>query len=457
VATVLSETRTYPLAALRADLSGIEVIDDVPLVRQKSRDFYWYSPILKPLLRGKYADLVVVPRNEAEVIRATRACVKHRIPIVVRGGATGNYGQLVPLKGGVIIDMGAMKQVKWLKGGVARIEAGARLIDIDAATRPQGWELRWYPSTKRMATIGGFIEGGTGGIGSIRWGRLREPGAVLAMRMITAEDEPRAIELRGAEIGKAIHAYGTNGILTECEIPLSPSYPWVEAIVVFDDFSACARFGQALGEADGIIKNLVCACAWPLPSYFKAFRAHLPDAKHALLTMIADTSMETFKTLVAEHKGELTFERPHSAAPDAEDAGPLYEYTWNHTTLQVLKVDRTVTYLQTLFPAGRNLELIDHFHKHFGDEVMLHLEFQKIQGRITNSALQVVRFTTPERLQEIVKYHVDRGLRYANPHSYTLEDKGPKVIDADEQLEFKRQADPYGLLNPGKMSRWSPA
>jgi hypothetical protein len=34
-----------------------------------------------------------------------------------------------------------------------------------------------------------------------------------------------------------------------------------------------------------------------------------------------------------------------------------------------------------------------------------------------------------------------------------LEDKGPKVIAQDHQLDFKRGADPFGLLNPGKMRR----
>ena len=71
------------------------------------------------------------------------------------------------------------------------------------------------------------------------------------------------------------------------------------------------------------------------------------------------------------------------------------------------------------------------------------------------SCLQVVRFTTPERLWEIVRFHEQHGVRLSNPHSYILEDKGPKVVDADVQLDFKRVADPHGLMNPGKMSRWS--
>jgi FAD/FMN-containing dehydrogenase len=49
------------------------------------------------------------------------------------------------------------------------------------------------------------------------------------------------------------------------------------------------------------------------------------------------------------------------------------------------------------------------------------------------------------------------GIRLSNPHSYILEDKGARVLSADLQLEFKRESDPHGLLNPGKMSRWKAA
>ena len=37
---------------------------------------------------------------------------------------------------------------------------------------------------------------------------------------------------------------------------------------------------------------------------------------------------------------------------------PLYEITWNHTTLQMLKRDRGITYLQALHPAARLLESV---------------------------------------------------------------------------------------------------
>ncbi len=117
------------------------------------------------------------------------------------------------------------------------------------------------PSTYRTATIGGFIGGGSGGIGSITYGELRDRGNLHAVRFVTMEDEPRVIELGGDEVQKVNHADGTNGIITELEIPLAPAYPWAEIIVAFDDFMTGANFGQALGYADGIIKKLICVCA----------------------------------------------------------------------------------------------------------------------------------------------------------------------------------------------------
>src|SRR5580704_10453677 len=135
--------------------------------KRRSRDYFWYSPILYEQLKDKVADVIVTPRDEAEVIRVAAACARHRIPLTVRGGATGNYGQCVPLDGGVVLDMAALDRIEWQQPGLVRVEAGAKMFDIDTATRPNGFELRMHPSTKRSAQIGGFVAGGSGGVGSV--------------------------------------------------------------------------------------------------------------------------------------------------------------------------------------------------------------------------------------------------------------------------------------------------
>lgn len=436
--------------ALLSELAGIEVITDSTQVAKLSLDYYHFSPVLQPKLSDKRGDLVVRPTNEAEVLQVAAVCVKQKVPLTVRGAGTGNYGQCVPLNGGVILDTTRMNAIRWIKPGLACVEPGVKLAAFDKQARETGWELRMAPSTYRTATIGGFIAGGSGGIGSISYGQLRDRGNLHAVRVVTMEDEPRVIELRGDDVHKVNHGYGTNGIITELEIPLGPTYPWAEVIVTFDDFMTAAKFGQALGDSDGLIKKLISINAWPIPSYFAALKNYLPEGKHCALLMIAESCVEPLQDLVRDYSGTVTYQK---SAKEASKGTALAEFTWNHTTLHARSVDPTLTYLQTLFPADKNLTLVEHLYHHYGDEVMMHLEFIRMGGQIAPAALQVVRYTTEERLNEIIHYHEEKGAFIANPHTYILEDGGRKTVDV-EQLKFKEKVDPYGLLNPGKMKAW---
>lgn len=440
------------IAALIADLGDIPVITEEKVVRKRSRDFFWYSPILNEELAKKSADIVVLPRDEAEVIRVAAACAKHRIPVTPRGGATGNYGQAVPLQGGVLLDLNALTGIEWVKPGHVRVAAGMNIGKLDAELRPQGWEMRMHPSTKRTATIGGFVAGGSGGVGSVMYGGLREPGNILAARIVTVEETPRIIELRGDAAQKINRAYGTTGIITALEMPLAPAFPWLDVIVAFDDYKTCLEFGRDVARADGVIKKLLSPIASPLPEYFGQMRANCPDGKAILVAMISEASFETFSDMIAG-RGTITLK-----TPTVEEPGqiPLYEYAWNHTTLQMLKVDRSITYLQCLFPPDRFVDSILDMTAMFPDELIPHCEFIRFGGQVTCSALPVIRYTTKERLYEIIAAHEAHGVLIANPHVVSLEDGSRhKRADAD-QMGFKAEIDPYGLLNPGKMRSYVP-
>ncbi|MGL5080568.1 MAG: FAD-binding oxidoreductase [Microcoleaceae cyanobacterium] len=433
-----------------AELANIEVIRDRTQVTKLSQDYHHFSPILQGLLSGKVGEIVVRPVSEAEVLQVARVCVQRRIPLTVRGAGTGNYGQCVPLQGGVILDLSKMNQVHWIQPGSACVEPGVKLAAFDKQAQATGWELRMVPSTYKTATIGGFISGGSGGIGSINYGQLRDRGNLHGVRVVTMEDEPRVLELRGDQVQSVNHAYGTNGIITALEIPLAPTYPWAELIVSFEEFMAAATFGQALGEADGIVSKLICICAWPIPAYFAAFRDIISEGEHWALVMIAEPSLEPFQELIKAFNGKVCYQK----LPQELGKGTtIIEYTWNHTTLHARSVDPSLTYLQTLFPPDRNLTLIEQCYQHFGDEVVPHLEFIRAQGQVAAAALQIVKFTTESRLNEIIRYHEDQGALIFNPHTYFLEDGGMKTVNL-EQLKFKQRVDPYGLLNPGKMRAW---
>jgi len=445
-------TANPALAALLDEIAGVPVILDRQVVRRRSRDFFWYSPVLNEELQGKTAEVIVTPRDEADVVRVAAAAARHRVPVTPRGAGTGNYGQAVPLRGGVLLDMTGLAAVKAIRPGLVRVQPGARMVDIDAQTRAEGWELRMHPSTKRSATIGGFVAGGSGGVGSVTYGGLREPGNIVSARVVTLEEQPRVLELRGDAAQKVNRAYGTTGIITELEMPLAPAWPWIDVLVAFDDFFEAVEFGREAALADGIVKKLLSPIAWPLPSYFGALAAHCLEGRSLLVAMVAEPSLESFKALLGA-RGRVTYEARSDEAPGST---PLYELTWNHTTLQVLKSDRGVTYLQCLHPPDRLIASVRELVDLFGDEVMQHLEFIRFGGRVTASALPVVRYTTRERLDAIIAACEARGVMVANPHVVTLEDGSRhKRADAD-QLGFKREVDPYGLLNPGKMRSFEP-
>jgi FAD/FMN-containing dehydrogenase len=450
------------LKALKADLSGVALADDAATLKLKSRDFFWFSPILKPLLEDKRADLVAMPRDRDEVIRIAAACARHRVPLTVRGGGTGNYGQAVPLAGGVVLDMAGLDRVVKVLGGAGRFEAGARLLDIDRALRDRAGgerrELRFHPSTRKQATIGGFIAGGAAGCGSCTWGQIADPGAVLAVEVVTVEARPRVIELTGADILKVLHAYGVNGIITEVEVPLAPWHPWAERIVTFPTLGGAAKFGWALAAAVGLAKKEIGVFDRRIPPMLKRIAPLVAPGDAMAIVMVAEADADALADLVAEHGGRIVYERNAAEAEAAAFDGrgtlpPLYEYTWNHTTLHALKVEPTITYLQVRYPEGRELAVVDEIERRFGDEVLQHLEFQRRFGRVFVSALSLVRYRSPGRLAEVIAAMESTGAAISSPHTYILDNAGWKRTDAP-QPEFKSLADPHGLMNPGKLKAW---
>jgi FAD/FMN-containing dehydrogenase len=448
------------LAGLRADLAGIALADDAATLKLKSRDFFWFSPILKPLLDDKRADLVVLPKTKDEVIRVAAACARHRVPLIVRGGGTGNYGQLVPLEGGVLLDLTGLDRVISVEPGAGRFEAGMRLLEIDKALRPERWELRFHPSTRKQATIGGFVAGGAAGCGSCTWGQISDPGAVLALEVVTVEEEPRVLELTGRDILKVLHAYGVNGIITAVTVPLAPWHPWAERIIAFPTLGAAARFGWALTAAEGIAKKEVGIFDRRIPPLLKRVAPLVPIGHAMAIVMISEPQAGQLAMMAADHGGTIVYERSSEEAEAAAFEGkgtmpPLYEYTWNHTTLHALKVEPAITYLQIRFPEGGELALVEEMERVFDDELLLHLEFQRRHGRVFVSSLPLLRFRSPERLDEVIAQVEAMGGSVSNPHTYVLDNAGWKRTDAP-QPEFKSLADPHGLMNPGKLRAWPP-
>jgi len=440
--------------AVKRDLHGLNVITAPNQRKQLSKDFYWYSPILTEQLAGCLADLVVKVSTEDDVRQAAAVAAKWKLPLTVRAGGTGNYGQCVPLEGGLVLDVTPMSRVLEIGDGRVRVQAGARMHDIELAVAETGQALRMWPSTWHVASIGGFIAGGFGGIGSFRHGILRDPGNLLRARIMTVERAPRIIELHGDQIQQVHHAYGTNGILTEVEVALSPAVEWVHCIALFDSYRRVLDFGVAASTPE-LELFLLSAVDARFSPYYANLGAHFPPDRHAMFAMVAPASMPAFRALVAAHGGTVSLEGSE-AELHAAGLPPAYECAYNHTTLQALKVDRSWTYLQVAYAQPFDPAVVDRHIAVFGDDVLQHHEFARAGGEYGTFSILLVRWKGEAHQYEVMReLESQGGCQVFNPHVVTIEDGGMKTIDT-QQIDFKKRSDPMGLMNPGKTRGWHP-
>src|ERR1700674_4536638 len=289
-----------------AELSSIlgdaaRVLTQPLLVEQLSRDFYWYSPVLRKQLDGKTGDLVVQPASVKEIQDVLRYCHAHDLPVTVRGAGTGNYGQAVPLHGGIVLDLALMDRVEEIQPeGVAVCQPGARLGVIEVEARKAGWELRCYPSTIVKASVGGFLGGGSGGIGSVAHGNLRDFNTVRALEVVTMEAEPRVLLHEGEAVHEILHAWGTNGIITRIWLALAPSVEWSQCAIAFDTFDQAFDFSERVATSEEWAKRLVTPFEWPIPSFFSPVNTLAPKGKALIFFMIAEDQRSRLETAARE-------------------------------------------------------------------------------------------------------------------------------------------------------------
>ncbi|MFF2084622.1 FAD-binding oxidoreductase [Nocardia sp. NPDC058176] len=441
------------LTRLRTELGPIDHSTDTRKLRTKSRDLFGQSPVLRDLLRGHNAEIFIAPRNKEELRTAVAACARHRVPITVRGAGSGQFGQGVPLSGGAVIDVTALTGVLGWHGDrgrqlprSVRALTGTVVADIDAEIRPSGWELRMHPPTAQKATVGGYIAGGHAGVGSCQWGILRDTGNITALEVMTVEEHPRLIELRGRDVNTVHHAYGANGIITEVELPVAPAWEWHELVISFPEFEQAARFSVDLCHSDGVLKKVVSPHAHPLPQYFTGLAGLIPEGEAMVLVMAAVQSVPNVEDLVHANGGRIRY---RCLEGKGSYGVPLYEFTWGHSLMHYQRRDPALIGLLALFPKPTLYESIVRVHREFGELGPLHVEMKRIDGGLSCQGSPVFGYEGREHLAEVIERLQRAGLSIVNSHTPLLGAGGMKPW-GQREAAFKRDFDPYGLLAQGK-------
>ncbi|MCH8475784.1 MAG: FAD-binding oxidoreductase [Opitutales bacterium] len=173
-------------------------------------------------------DALIRPQKESEIGQVLELANEHKVPVTVRGGGSSLTGSASPFSGGWVLDLSSWEGISVNRAaGMATVQAGAKIADIQKAAEAEGWFYPPDPSSHRYSTIGGNLACNAGGMRGGKYGVTRD--YVLALRgfLPTGEAVRWARPLRKYAAGYNfrdlwVGSEGTLGVIVEATLRLVP-------------------------------------------------------------------------------------------------------------------------------------------------------------------------------------------------------------------------------------------
>lgn len=418
--------------ALADDLLAIvgpRGISMLPRALQRAgRDGSGMSPILSAQNLGT-PDLVCYPRTVDVVPAIVRAAVARGVPITTRGKGTGNYGQVIPRFGGLVLDMTSLTEIVSVDEHSITAQAGARMINLEQTAWVRGSQLWMYPSTVQ-STLGGFLAGGSAGTGTIVHGRNHE-GFVDALDVVYGTDDADVVHLEGAEAQPFVHTYGVCGVIVSAAVRVEPLVQWRCVYASFatqkEAFDAALRVSTVeprprLLSADGP----VIVDALPDDPALVRGRANVRGILDARAVGEATALMEAGGGRIEAIRDGIT------------ETIKISTLSYNHPTwwLQKAQPDK---WFHMECRGDALVTRLDEVEQVY-EGGMLHLEVghQMMFGMLNGI------YRSPQQVIDGVSALEQLGVGVHSPHQWYVD------LDADRVRALAATTDPKGLLNPGR-------
>lgn len=206
---------------------------------------------------GDCPDLVLRPTTEQDVVDVLDWASQTATPVVPFGGGTSVVGGVEPrgLDGAVSLDLSALSGLIEVDevSRAARLRAGTLGPDAEAALRPHGLTLRFYPQSFERSTVGGWIATRAAGHFSTRTTHVDD--LVESVRAVTPQGLWESRRLPGSGAGPSpdrmlLGSEGTLGVVTEAWVRAQPrpAHRWA-ATLAAPDLASGGRAVRALLQA----------------------------------------------------------------------------------------------------------------------------------------------------------------------------------------------------------------
>ncbi|MUN29136.1 FAD-binding oxidoreductase [Sulfuracidifex metallicus] len=181
------------------------VKDDPETLHKFSVDYGIMSPVIEK--KRKLPSAVVFLRREDEVERLMEIVSDFKVRVVERGKGTNTLGGAIPLtEESIVVDLSGMKGFSINKQEIVS-SPGTQFEEVGVE------EFPLVPTSFYMATIGGFVSGGSLGLGSLRNGAVWDN-----VKEVTVYTPRGKVSLSGDDVKSVVQAGGTNGVVTRVKI-----------------------------------------------------------------------------------------------------------------------------------------------------------------------------------------------------------------------------------------------
>lgn len=430
------------------------------------KDESWLSPVLQRELErrsktqgaARGVQAVVRPTSDEDVRRLAAIAVRHRIPLTRRGSGTSNFGLLVPEEGGLIVDLRGLSGTPQVTDGAVRALAGTFQGAMENAARAKSQELPVLTRTYAEATIGGWLCGGHAGLGSAVHGAVWD-GVVESVRVVTLEEQPRTLTLEGEEVLPLLHTFGAVGVIVEATMRAVEIHDWAEAAGFFPTFAAASAFVRELSLDTRYHHRAATAQEEGLMPGLRALQSiRQPGA--GVLLIVDCAQFGAFHKLAASRGGALVEWQTWKS--DARGGKPsIAQMVFGHRMLWVKRLFPDAAFCHLYFDPDDPDATVRLLKERFSDELLCEIKFFRSpwmmralgfnpDGLLPAALCVVPNGADPGKVDEILAFCDQAGIKYQNSHTNVIEDNGlfPNVVPI---VRLKAELDPHNLLSRGRL------
>ena len=190
-------------------------------------DYYWAPRMM--IDRGKLPplpDVIVQPGSVEETSAVVKLANLYHIPVTPWGGGSGSQGGIIPMYGGISLDLKRLNKIIEINemSGTVTAQGGINGYELENALNAAGWTLPHYPASVHSATLGGYLACRGSGTVSTKYGKAED--MVLSMQVVLPNGEViRTLPVPNHAAGPGIlqlfvGAEGSYGIICEATMRL---------------------------------------------------------------------------------------------------------------------------------------------------------------------------------------------------------------------------------------------